>query len=268
MTDVTRQSPTDEPAAHPAVEFVGTSKVFSAGKSSVIAVENVSFQVEDREFLAVVGPSGCGKTTMLKMAAGLVEPSGGEVRVFGQSVAGPVPDVGMVFQGPVLLKWRSVLKNVLFPIEILRLDPDGYREAAMATLQLVGLEGFEHLYPAQLSGGMQQRVSIARALIHDPGLLLLDEPFGALDQLTRDQMNLELLRIWEESYKTTILITHSIEEAVFLSDRVVVMTPRPGSVAAIVEIDLPRPRTRRLQFTPEFVSSIQGVGMLLGLEYD
>lgn len=251
-----------------AVEVRGVSKTFSTSDGDVVALEDVSFEVGDREFIAIVGPSGCGKTTLLKMAAGLVPTSAGEVLVFGERVQGPVADVGMVFQGPVLLTWRTVLRNVLFPIEILRRDPRQYRDRALEILQLVGLEGFENRFPAQLSGGMQQRVSIARALIHNPRLMLMDEPFGALDQLTRDQMNLELLRIWREAAKTTILVTHSIEEAVFLADRVLVMTPRPGTVAKTVDVDLPRPRTRRVQFTPQFSSLVQQVGRLLGLEYD
>ena len=249
------------------VEVSDLAKTYPAKSGPVRALEQVSFDVRDREFVTVVGPSGCGKSTALKIVAGLIPRSGGTVKVFGESVAGPIPDVGMVFQAPVLLKWRTVLDNVLFSIDILRRDRKQYLGVATDLLRLVGLEGFERAYPRELSGGMQQRVAIARALIHDPTLLLMDEPFGALDVMTREQMNLELMRIWSENQKTTILITHSIQEAVFLADRVVVMTPRPGRVAAIVDVDLPRPRLPESRLSPAFLELVQRVGKLIGLEY-
>lgn len=256
----------DRPGNQCPVELQKVSKVYSAGDGDVHALEDVSFAARDREFVAVVGPSGCGKTTILKMLGGLVSATSGTVEVFGHDVRGPVEDVGMVFQEPVLLKWRDVFDNVLFPIEILRRDKRRYKGRAQELLDLVGLNGFERRRPFELSGGMQQRVAIARALVHDPRLLLMDEPFGALDQLTRHQMNLELLRIWSETHKTTILITHDIEEAVFLADKVVVMTPRPGRVAAVVPVDLPRPRDFAVRRSDVFADVVLKIGRLIGLD--
>jgi NitT/TauT family transport system ATP-binding protein len=249
------------------VEVRALDKVYTSQSGPVQALQGVSFEVREREFVALVGPSGCGKSTILKLIAGLLPKTAGELRVAGQPVTGPVDGVGMVFQAPVLLKWRTALDNVLFPIEILRRDRRQYVNTARALLRLVGLEGFERAYPRELSGGMQQRVAIARALVHDPALLLMDEPFGALDALTREQMNLELLRIWSESQKTTILITHSIQEAVFLADRVVVLTPRPGRVAAVIDIALPRPRQPADRLSARFAAYVQEVGRHLGLDY-
>ncbi|MGH3118277.1 MAG: ABC transporter ATP-binding protein [Gaiellales bacterium] len=242
-----------EPTRSPdAVDLIGVSKTFATRGDSVVAIDGVDLRAAHREFVCIVGPSGCGKSTILKIIAGLTAASTGSVNVFGSPVQGPYKDVGMVFQAPVLLKWRTILNNVLFPIAILKERRRDYIDRAKDLLHLVGLSGFEDRRPEELSGGMQQRASIARALIHDPSLLLMDEPFGALDQITREQMNMELTRIWSETRKTTILITHSIEEAVFLGDRVVVMTPRPGRVAGVVDIDLPRPRDRSVRLTPEF----------------
>lgn len=238
-------------------------KTFQTDSGSVSAVEDATFDVDHREFLCVVGPSGCGKTTILKAIAGLVPVTAGAITVFGHRVEGPYADVGMVFQNPVLLKWRTVLKNVLFPIDILGTGRKQARHRAESLLQLVGLDGFENRYPNELSGGMQQRAAIARALVHDPRLLLMDEPFGALDQMTREAMNSELTRIWEETGKTTVLITHSIEEAVFLGDRVIVMTPRPGRVAGIVTVDLPRPRAEDLRLTAGFTELMRQVDALV-----
>ena len=258
---------TEAPARPPIVALRDLAKTYPSKSGPVRALEQVSFEVGEREFVTVVGPSGCGKSTLLKIVAGLVPITGGGVHVFGAPVTGPLSGVGMVFQAPVLLKWRSALDNVLFPIEILRRDRRQYVDTAQQLLRLVGLEGFERSYPRELSGGMQQRVAIARALIHDPTLLLMDEPFGALDAMTREQMNLELLRIWSERQKSTILITHSIQEAVFLADRVVVMTPRPGRVATIVEVNLPRPRTSATRLTPAFLTLVQHVAKEIGLDY-
>jgi NitT/TauT family transport system ATP-binding protein len=217
-------------------------KVYPARGGGVLALDDVSFDIADGEFVSIVGPSGCGKSTLLKILAGLVRKSSGSVRIGERQVAGPDRDTGLVFQAPVLLPWRTVLENVLLPIEIARLPRSQFLERAMSLLRLTGLEGFEQRYPFELSGGMQQRASIVRALVHDPKLLLMDEPFGALDAMTREQMNEETLRIWEASRKTIVFVTHSISEAVFLSDRVLVMTPRPGRLAAVIDIDLPRPR--------------------------
>lgn len=249
-----------------AFEFENVCKVYRTGQEDVEALQEASFSALERQFVAIVGPSGCGKTTVLKMLAGLIPASSGRIEVFGRDMNGPIEEVGVVFQAPVLLRWKDVFENVLFPIEILRRDKRSYKERAQELLHLVGLEGFEHRRPSELSGGMQQRVSLARALIHDPRLLLMDEPFGALDQLTRHQMNLELLRIWSETHKTTLLITHDIEEAVFLADKVVVMTPRPGKVAAVVEVDIPRPRDFGVRRSESFTSLVIEIGRLIGLD--
>jgi NitT/TauT family transport system ATP-binding protein len=180
-------------------------------------------------------------------------------------VQGPLTNIGVVFQSPVLLAWRRALDNVLLQIEARKLNVEHYRDRALKLLELSGLKGFEHKYPNELSGGMQQRVSISRALIHDPPLLLMDEPFGALDAITRDEMNLELLRIWQEAKKTVLFITHSIPEAVFLGDRVVVMTPRPGKVAEIIDVELPRPRTTAIRDDPRFISYVKQIRQSLGV---
>jgi len=218
----------------------------------VHALAETTLEIGDRELVTLVGPSGCGKSTLLKLVAGLVPPSRGQIRVREQPVTGPFPDVGFVFQQPVLLPWRSVLDNVLFSVEMLGLDLRQYRKPAGDLLELTGLGGFETKYPRELSGGMQQRVAICRALLPDPSLLLMDEPFGALDAMTREEMSLELLRIWEERRKTIVFVTHSIPEAILLADRVVVMSPRPGRVARVLRVDLPRPRTMELEFDPRF----------------
>jgi NitT/TauT family transport system ATP-binding protein len=222
-------------------------------------VRDASFELADGEFVSLVGPSGCGKSTLLSILAGLLPPSSGSVSVLGRPVEAPVTDVGVVFQQPLLLPWRSVLRNVLLQIEARRLDTEGFRDRALELLDRVGLDGFSDQHPAALSGGMSQRVSICRALIHDPPLLLMDEPFGALDALTREQMMLDLQALWLERRKSVLFITHSIPEAVFLSDRVVVMTPRPGRVSKVLDIDLPRPRTLEVEGTPEFTAYVQGI---------
>jgi NitT/TauT family transport system ATP-binding protein len=222
------------------------------GRALVPALAGISLEIHAGEFVTIVGQSGCGKTTLLKILAGLVPRSAGSVSLRGRHVDGPSRDIGIVFQDPVLLPWRTVFHNVLLPAQVLRLDPRGSRERATALLKLVGLDGFEDKYPHELSGGMRQRVAIARALVHDPSLLLMDEPFGALDAMTREFMNLELLRIWQQSGKTIVFITHSIPEAVFLADRVVVMSARPGRVQEIVSVDLPRPRDLDIIASDEF----------------
>ncbi|MGZ3306966.1 MAG: ABC transporter ATP-binding protein [Xanthobacteraceae bacterium] len=206
------------------------------------AIRNVSFDVADGEFLSLLGPSGCGKSTLLMMVAGLIDSTEGEIAVNGKAVAGPRREVGVVFQQPVLLPWRKVLDNVLFPIELLKLPRAQYERRAMDLLAMAKIDDFAHHLPRQLSGGMRQRVSICRALIHDPRILLMDEPFSALDALTRDEMGIELLRIWQANRKTVIFVTHSIREAVLLSDRVLVMGRRPSTIVEELAIDLPRPR--------------------------
>ena len=248
------------------IEYERVRKIYNSGNDEVIALEEVSFGVEPEEFVTVVGRSGCGKSTLLKITAGLLPATGGFVRISGAPVQGPLTNIGVVFQSPVLLAWRKALDNVLLQIEARSLNVDAYRKRALELLELTGLRGFENKYPNELSGGMQQRVSISRALIHDPPLLLMDEPFGALDAITRDEMNLELLRIWSESKKTVLFITHSIPEAVFLGDRVVVMTPRPGRVAEIMTIDLPRPRTTALRDDQKFIGYVRKIRERLGVQ--
>ncbi|HWE22841.1 MAG TPA: ABC transporter ATP-binding protein, partial [Myxococcales bacterium] len=227
-------------------------KEYRTPRGAVLALEDVAFTVREGEFVALVGPSGCGKSTLLKILAGLVPASRGQVMLRNEPVNGPRRDIGVVFQSPVLFPWRSVLDNVLLPIDVQRLGRNGSRSRALDLLALVGLRGFEHRYPWELSGGMQQRVAITRALIHNPAMLLMDEPFGALDAMTRDALNLELQRIWLERRETILFITHSIAEAVFLADRVLVMTGRPGRIIEEVAVPIPRPRSLDLTAAAEF----------------
>ena len=234
------------------IEFRGLSKTYFTSKGTVQAVGSLNINVHDKEFVSIVGPSGCGKSTLLKIVSGILEKSSGEVILNGTPVNGPMENIGMVFQSPVLLIWRNVMDNILLPIEILRRNRNDYVKKARELIRLVELEGFETFLPSELSGGMQQRVSLCRALITDPEILLMDEPFGALDALTRDDMNLELQRIWETQKKTVLFITHSISEAVFLSDRVIVLSPRPSQVVEDVKIHLARPRDPMVKYDPEF----------------
>ena len=228
------------------------AKVFSGGARTVTALEGFSFEIQTSNFVSIVGPSGCGKSTLLKIISGLLPASSGRISVSARLVTGPLENVGMVFQSPVLLKWRSVLGNILLPVEFAKLDLPSHVDKARALIKLVGLEGFEEMYPHELSGGMQQRVSLCRALVTDPQLLLMDEPFGALDAMTRDELDMELLRIWEERKKTVLFVTHSIQEAVFLSDLVLVMSARPGRLLETIPIDVPRPRTLEMMSTVKF----------------
>jgi NitT/TauT family transport system ATP-binding protein len=227
------------------------------------ALANISVEIRERELVTVVGPSGCGKTTLLRILAGLLPATRGEVQLAGTAVVGPRGDIGVVFQNPILLPWRTVLSNVLLPAEVLELPRGAARARAAELLRTVRLAGFEDKYPMELSGGMQQRAAIARALLHDPAILLMDEPFGSLDAMTREQMNLELQRIWQESQKTIVLITHSIPEAVFLGDRVVVMTPRPGMLARVIAVDIPRPRGLDVMASPAFGAIARDIRDLL-----
>lgn len=241
------------------IAAAGLFKEYRSSAGTVTALENLDFSVAEREFVAIVGPSGCGKTTLLKILAGLLPASRGTVTLRGTSIEGPRRDIGVVFQSPVLFPWRTVLDNVLLPVDVQRLGRERKKEHAMSLLQLVGLDGFEHRYPWELSGGMQQRVAITRALIHDPAILLMDEPFGALDAMTRETMNVELQRIWMESHKTVIFITHSISEAVFLADRVLVMTARPGKIVDDLSIALPRPRPFEVIAENDFVAYVRRI---------
>jgi NitT/TauT family transport system ATP-binding protein len=232
-----------------AIRVESLTKRFDTG----VAIDDLSFAVGENEFVTLVGPSGCGKSTTLRLVAGLVRPSGGAVLIRGREVRGPIGDVGMVFQSPVLLPWRTALANVLFTAEMAGRRAAEYRGRAHELIRLASLEGFERSYPHELSGGMQQRVAICRALLLNPSLLLMDEPFGALDIMTREKMGFELQRIWSASRNTVLFVTHSITEAVLLSDTVVVMTARPGRARAVVRIDLPRPRDARTLRAPRFV---------------
>jgi NitT/TauT family transport system ATP-binding protein len=226
--------------------------VFATDGGDVHALSDISLRVARNEFIAIVGASGCGKSTILRLVAGLLRPTQGVVFVNGKVVEEPQADTGMVFQQATLLPWADVLTNVLFPLRILKRDRRAGEQTARALLGLAGLAGFEKRMPHELSGGMQQRVAICRALVHDPSVLLMDEPFGALDALTREEMSLELLRIWSEKPKTVLLVTHSIAEAVLLADRVVVMSPRPGRIIDVVDIKIPRPRRAEDQASAQF----------------
>ena len=230
------------------IRIAGLSKRFG----DVVALRDIGCRIEQGSFVSIVGPSGCGKSTLLRILAGLLDYTEGEVMLDGQPIHGTRRDVGVVFQSSILLPWRTILQNVMLPAEVLGLDLGAARRRALQLLHLVGLDGFEDKLPRQLSGGMQQRASIARALLHDPKILLMDEPFGALDALTREHMNLELQRIWAESGKTVVLITHSIPEAIFLGDTVLVMTPRPGTIAREIRVELPRPRSMHAMSDPAF----------------
>jgi NitT/TauT family transport system ATP-binding protein len=238
----------------------GVSLTYQSGRGEPVqALADVNLHLGDHEFVTVVGPSGCGKSTLLKLIAGLMMPTQGKVVFQDRLVDRPHRDVGLVFQQPVLLKWRTVLGNVLLPVEYLKLPIKKYESRAMELLDLVGLAGFEKKMPHQLSGGMQQRVSLARALIYDPKVLLMDEPFGALDAMTREEMSVELLRICEESRKSVLFVTHSISEAILLADRVIAMSPRPGRILADIQVDLPRPRRPEMEFSEAYGKCAQAV---------
>ncbi|TMH72172.1 MAG: ABC transporter ATP-binding protein [Betaproteobacteria bacterium] len=249
--------------SYPFIHLSGVRKVYGEH----LAISDASFDVMPGELVSLVGPSGCGKSTLLKVLAGLHPHDGGEVRIGSPSHPfDPSKDVGMVFQAPLLLKWRRILENVLLPAEILGLPMAQSKSRARDLLALVGLAGNEDKYPYELSGGMQQRAAIARALIHDPKLVLMDEPFGALDALTREKMNLELLRIWKEAGKTIVFVTHGISEAVFLGTRVVVLTAGPARMADNFEVDLPHPRTLDMKTHEKFGEYTRRVYRLLGME--
>ena len=246
------------------IKLANVSKIFNTRKGeSVVALKDVSLQFEEKEFVTIVGPSGCGKSTLLKLIAGLIQVDQGTIHVREKLVTEPFPDIGFVFQNPVLLPWRNVIENVLFSIEMLGQNVKDYKQKALDLIHFAGLPGFETKYPSELSGGMQQRVAICRALVHDPSLLLMDEPFGALDAMTREEMAYELLRIWEQQHKTILFVTHSISEAILLADYVVILTQRPGRVACVLEINLRRPRHRDVKFTVQFKSYVEKVEQLM-----
>ena len=238
----------------PGISLRGVSKTYGSGERATLALAPVDLDVAAGEFVAIVGPSGCGKSTLLRIVTGLIPRSGGELTVFGRPVSGPITDVGIVFQQPILLDWRNVLDNVLFQIDMRGLDPSRFRPRALELLAAVGLADFADRRPYELSGGMKQRAAIARGLVHEPPLLMMDEPFGALDALTREQMRVDLERLWIETRKTIVFITHSIDEAVLLADRVVVMSPRPGRIETIIRVDMPRPRGLIARKDPRFIA--------------
>jgi NitT/TauT family transport system ATP-binding protein len=238
------------------IRLQGVGKSYDTKDGTVEACADIDLDIRRSEFVAIVGPSGCGKTTILKMVAGLVPHTAGSITVGGRKVERPLTDVGIVFQEAILLDWRSVLSNVMLQVDIRGSDRTAGEREARHLLEITGLSGFENKQPYELSGGMRQRVSICRALVHDPPLLLMDEPFGALDALTREQISMDIQRIWMEKRKTAIHITHSIPEAVLLADRVVVMGPRPGRIVEIIDVDLPRPR--RLDKLPQKFNDYAG----------
>jgi NitT/TauT family transport system ATP-binding protein len=242
------------------ISLRGVSKRYmTASGDAVDALDEIDLDIAAGEFVSIVGPSGCGKSTLMMLVSGLIPATTGTMTVGGTPVKGAVKKAGIVFQRDVLLDWRTVVGNVMLPVEIKKLDHDTHLKKARDLLRSVGLAEFEEKYPGELSGGMRQRVAICRALVQDPGLLLMDEPFGALDALTREQMNLDLQRIWLRDRNTVIFITHSIEEAVLLSDRVVVMTSRPGRIADILTVDLPRPRGAHARSEKIFVDSVERI---------
>ena len=258
----------DQPSAHlrvvseqpqnaaSGINLSGVSKTYGTGDGKVQSLRPLDFHINDGEFFVVVGPSGCGKSTLLKMISGLLPPTTGEIRVDGNKVTEPHGDVGIVFQNALLLPWRNILNNVLMPIDMKGENREKYIPRAKELLKMVGLEGFEKKLPWQLSGGMQQRASICRALVHDPKIMMMDEPFGALDAMTREKMNVELSRIQRRTGKTILLITHSIPEAVFLADKVLVMTERPGGIAAIYDVPLGRERNLDVMSNPIFTDLV------------
>ncbi|HEX3064998.1 MAG TPA: ABC transporter ATP-binding protein [Dongiaceae bacterium] len=239
----------------PAIEIRNLSLIFATADTPVIALSNVDLSIGKGEFVSLIGPSGCGKTTLMRVVADLEQQTEGEVTVNGVSAreARLARAYGYVFQAPALFAWRNVLRNVTLPLEIMGMGRDEALRRAAIYLEMVGLNGFERKFPWQLSGGMQQRVSIARALSFEPHLLLMDEPFGALDEITRDHLNEHLIRLWEQTRKTVVFVTHSISEAVFLSTRIVVMSPRPGRIMQVIESSLPAKRTLDIRETPEFL---------------
>jgi NitT/TauT family transport system ATP-binding protein len=254
-------------AGRPYVEVDAVRKIYNPGAFQIEAVSEVSFAVRPREFVSILGPSGCGKSTLLMMIGGLEPPTAGAVRIGGSEVSGPRAETGVIFQDPTLLPWKTVLENVLFPVRIQQRELARYRSRALELLRMVGLYPFRDKRPHQLSGGMKQRAAICRALVCDPDLLLMDEPFSALDAITRDELNVALLDIWERHHKTGLFVTHSIREAVFLSDRVIVMGLRPSRIVADVAIGFARPRDIHLQESPEFSAIVAMLRDYIGSQH-
>ena len=260
--DALSQAVIDERTANPgttralAMDVQHATKYYETSTGNVHALEDISLQIEDGEFVAIVGPSGCGKTTLLWSMSGLHPLTSGQILLHGAVVDGPQPEIGMVFQEANLLPWRNLSENINFPFEIKKLDQKPYQSRIDELIEEVGLSGFETKFPRELSGGMQQRASIVRCLSYDPDVILMDEPFGALDAFTRDEMNLLIQKLWMETGKTIVFVTHNVSEAIFLADRVVVLSPRPGRIAHVFDIDLPRPRTIEQTFSPEFLKDV------------
>lgn len=241
------------------IQIRDVSKIYPTRDGLVQALTPISLDVQYGEFVSIVGPSGCGKSTLMLMVAGLIDRSSGQITINGRVVNAPQTEIGIVFQNAALVDWRTVLGNVLLQVEMRGLSVKSYVPRALELLKRVGLEGFEHRYPYELSGGMQQRTSLCRSLIHDPPLLLMDEPFGALDALTREQIRVDLEQLWMATQKTILFVTHSIPEAIQLSDRVVVMGPRPSHIEAVIQINLPRPRSVRVREMPEYLAYQQEI---------
>ena len=250
--------------ALPTLQVRHLSAVFSNGHGELQALEDVSFDVWPQEFICILGPSGSGKSTLLRILAGLLKPTSGEVLFDGFALSGPQRGIGFVFQKANLMPWRTVLQNITLPLELENLPHAAAAAQAQEMVELVGLEGFEHSLPRDLSGGMAQRVAIARALVHDPDVLLLDEPFGSLDALTRERMGSELLRIWQARQKTVIMVTHSVSEALFLADRVLVLSQRPGQLKLVLPVNLPRPREENMRYTSLFGDLVRQVRAAIG----
>ena len=252
-------------APAPFGRVVNVTKTFNAAGQPVVAVKDVSFEFRKGDLISLLGPSGCGKTTVLKMMGGLIPATGGLLELAGKAINAPFPGVGVVFQAPTLMPWRSVLGNVLFPMEVLGKNDVRAKARAREILKLVGLEGFENAYPRQLSGGMQQRVALCRAIIHEPSILLMDEPFGALDELTRLEMNDLLLDLRRVTGATVLFVTHSISEAIYLSDQVVVFSRRPAVIVKELAINIPYPRSSKTRFLPEFTDLERQASVALGI---
>jgi NitT/TauT family transport system ATP-binding protein len=254
--------------AQSVITLDNVTKTFQTHHATVRALDTIQLSIREKEFVCLIGPSGCGKSTILGLIAGLAKPTSGTLRIDGKSidVARQGHQIGLVFQDPVLLPWRTVHENVSLPLEVLKFPRSERLERIKVVLELVGLSGFEQRFPHELSGGMRQRLGIARALSFDPQVLLMDEPFGALDTITRDKMSIELLRIWEQQQKTVVFVTHSISEAALLSDRVVVLTPRPGRISAIIDNPLARPRPLQMRDCSEFIALSRQLRQLLEVE--